>query len=123
MLVKLDLGSSVKMVNLFSKKFLIRGLEIGEIIPFPVQIISFPVCKTGFGLLRKNGTYSVEEVIWSEVWRYDKIPFPFCLIPFPVCKTGFGLLIKNSKQAGAELCQAQPQAVLAGFPLASGQVV
>ena len=25
-----------------------------------------------------------------------------------------------SKQAGAELCQAQPQAVLTGFPLASG---
>ena len=27
---------------------------------------------------------------------------------------------KENKQAGAELCQAQPQAVIAGFPLASG---
>ena len=27
---------------------------------------------------------------------------------------------KMKKQAGAELCQAQPQAVLTGFPLASG---
>ena len=27
---------------------------------------------------------------------------------------------KIKKQAGAELCQAQPQAVLTGFPLASG---
>ena len=52
MFAKLDLNSSVKILNLFSKKFLIRGLEIGEIIPFPV-------CKTGFGLLSKNGKYFV----------------------------------------------------------------
>ena len=33
-------------------------------------------------------------------------------------KTVFGE--KEMEQAGAELCQAQPQAVLTGFPLASG---
>ena len=31
--------------------------------------------------------------------------------------------IKGNRQAGTELCQAQPQAVLTGFPLASGQLV
>ena len=36
MFVKLDLDSSVKMVNLLLQNFLSRGLEIGEIIPFPV---------------------------------------------------------------------------------------
>ena len=37
-----------------------RGLEIGEIIPFSVWIISFPVCKTGFG----NGKHFVKKVFY-----------------------------------------------------------
>ena len=69
MFAKLDMDSSVKMLNLFTKKVLIQGLEIREIIPFPVYMILFPVCKTGFGLLRKYAHYSVIEVIWSKVWR------------------------------------------------------
>ena len=45
LLVKLDLDSSEKMVNILLTKFLIQDLEIGEIIPFLVWIIPFPVCK------------------------------------------------------------------------------
>ena len=37
------------------------GLSLA-IFPFPVWIIPFPVCKTGFGLLSKNGKYFVKEV-------------------------------------------------------------
>ena len=39
--------------------FLIRGLEVGEIIPFPVWIIPFPDLKINFGLLDKNKKYFV----------------------------------------------------------------
>ena len=33
--------------------FYIRGLEVGEIIPFPVRIILFPVLKIHFNSLEK----------------------------------------------------------------------
>ena len=35
------------------KKFFIGGQEIGEIIPFPVWMIPFPVFKTSFKLVDK----------------------------------------------------------------------
>ena len=40
------LGSNEK--PFCKKSFLIRGLEVGEIIPFPVWIIPFPVLKINF---------------------------------------------------------------------------
>ena len=42
--------------------FLIRGLEVGEIIPFPVWIIPFPVLKTKFETLGTNEKYFIKEV-------------------------------------------------------------
>ena len=41
---------------------LIRGLEVREIIPFPVLIIPFPVSKIDFKPLGSNENYSVKEV-------------------------------------------------------------
>ena len=35
------------------RSFLIRGQEIGEIVPFPVWIIPFPVFKSSFKLVDK----------------------------------------------------------------------
>ena len=63
---------------------MIRGLEIGEIIPFPVS-------KTGFELLSKSGKYILKEVFF--IWG----PEIGEIIPFPVCKTGFGVLNKDGK--------------------------
>ena len=62
MFVKLDLDSSVKMVILFSKKFLIRGLEIGEIIQFPVYMISLPFVKLDLDSLRKMVTILLKKL-------------------------------------------------------------
>ena len=61
MFVKLDLDSLLEMANILSKSFLIRGLEIGEIIPIPVWIIPFPVYKTGIELHSKTGGYLNKE--------------------------------------------------------------
>ena len=66
---------------------------MGEIIPFPVWTIPFPVYKTGFGLLSKYGKYFVF-LIGQVVYRDPKITTTTtrgAIIPFPVCKTGFGL--------------------------------
>ena len=90
MIVELDLDSSAKMINLLLIFCLIQGLEIGEIIPFPVYIISFPVYKAGFGPLSKDGNNFVKEIIWSDAWKIGAIiPFPVWIIYFPICKTGF----------------------------------
>ena len=40
----------------------IRGLEVGEIIPFPVWIIPFPVLKISFELLGSNEKHFGKEV-------------------------------------------------------------
>ena len=47
------LGNKEKMLQnmLLKRSFLIRGLEVKEIIPFPVWIIPFPVLKINFELL------------------------------------------------------------------------
>ena len=42
--------------------FLIGGLEIGEIIPFPVWITPFPVFKTRFELVSKIKKHNEKEV-------------------------------------------------------------
>ena len=41
---------------------MIGGLEVGEIIPFPVWIIPFPVLKINFEPLRSNEKHFVKEV-------------------------------------------------------------
>ena len=41
-------------LELGKRSFLIRGLELGEIIPFPVWIIPFPVLKINFETLGSN---------------------------------------------------------------------
>ena len=80
------------MVDILLKKFLIRGLERGEIILFPVWIIPFPIYKTGFRFLVENGNYFVHG------WEIGAtVQFPVWIILFPVCKIGFGLLSKNCK--------------------------
>ena len=43
-------------IHFVKEVFLIRGMEVGEIIPFLFcLLIPFLVCKTGFGLLSKIG--------------------------------------------------------------------
>ena len=44
------------------RSFLIRGLEVGEIILFPVRIIPFPVLKINFEALGTNEGHFVKEV-------------------------------------------------------------
>ena len=45
----------LKKLETFCKSnFLIRGREIGEIVPFPVWIIPFPVFQASFGLIGKS---------------------------------------------------------------------
>ena len=44
------------------RRFFIRGMEVGEIIPFPVWIISFPVLKIDFEPLGSNVKHFVKEV-------------------------------------------------------------
>ena len=46
---------------------MIRGQEIGEIIPFPVWIIPFPVLKPSFKVVDKIKKHFVKEVFRSEV--------------------------------------------------------
>ena len=56
------------MVETFFKiSFLIGGQEVGEIIPFPVWIILFPVFKTRFKLIGKSWNHFVKEVLKSKV--------------------------------------------------------
>ena len=51
------------IVITFKRSFLIGGQEIGEIIPFPVWIIRFPIFKTSFKLVDKIEKHFVKEVI------------------------------------------------------------
>ena len=50
------------MRNILLKEFMIRGLEVREIIPFPVWMIPFPVSKIYFKLLGSKEKHSVKEV-------------------------------------------------------------
>ena len=50
------------MKNIFKKNSLIRGLEVGEIIPFPVWMISFPVLKTNLEPFVSNKKHFIKEI-------------------------------------------------------------
>ena len=97
---------------------MIRGLEagkiipflVGEIIPFPVGMIPFPVLKINSELLGSNEKYFVKEVFWDQMKIFCKrtflirglevgeiIPFPVWIIPFPVLKINFETLGTNEK--------------------------
>ena len=73
---------------------MIGGEEAGEIIPFPVWIIQFPVLKTISGILgsnkknKKSFSFKCEEIGYI-------IPFPVWIIPFPVSKMVFELIVKS----------------------------
>ena len=54
------------------RSFLIKGLEVGEIIPFPVWIIAFPVLKIDFEPLRSNEKHCAKGFFLSEPWKWDK---------------------------------------------------
>ena len=45
---------------------------MGEIIPFPVWIVPFPVLKINFENFGTNKKYVVKEVISSEAWKWEK---------------------------------------------------
>ena len=62
----------IKLQIFCKKSFLIRGLEVGEIIPFPVWIIPFPVLKINFETLGTYEKHFVKEVFWSEAWKREK---------------------------------------------------
>ena len=50
------------MLETFCKRsFLIGAQEVGEIIPFPVLIIPFPVSKTSFKVVSKIQKHYVKE--------------------------------------------------------------
>merc|ERR1711872_411425 len=70
------------------RSFLIGGQEVGEIIPFPVWIILFPVFKTSFGFVFKSYKLFVKEVFLIGGQEVGEIiPFPVWIILFPVFKT------------------------------------
>ena len=54
------LGSNEK--HLVKEVFFIRSLEVGEIIPFPVWLIPFPVLKIDFELMGSNEKHFEKEV-------------------------------------------------------------
>ena len=58
-------GSNEKYV--VKEVFFIGGLEVGEIIPFPVWIIPFPVLKINFESLGTNEKNFVKEVFLIRV--------------------------------------------------------
>ena len=62
---------------------------MGEIIPFPVWIIPFPVLTINIEFLGKYGAYAVEEVFWSDARKWENK-----LISW------FGLLGENEKSCG-----------------------
>ena len=51
------------MKNIFKKNSLIRGLEVGEIILFPVWMIPFPVLKTNFEPFGSNKKHFVKKFL------------------------------------------------------------
>ena len=59
---KLILNPLEQMKSILKKKFLIRGLEVGKIIPFPVWKIPFPVLKINFETLETTEKHFVKEV-------------------------------------------------------------
>ena len=52
--------------------FIIRGIEVGKIIPFDVYMIQFPVLESYLYVLIKNEKHFIKEVIWSETWKWEK---------------------------------------------------
>ena len=68
------------MRNILQKKFLIRGLEVGERIPFPVLKINFET----LGSCENEVEREVFFIRGLEV--REIIPFPVCFILFPVLK-------------------------------------
>ena len=46
--------------------------QMGEIIPFPVWIVPFPVLKINFENFGTNKKYVVKEVFSSEAWKWEK---------------------------------------------------
>ena len=44
----------MKVRNIFKRSVLLGGEEVGEIIPFPVWIVQFPVFKTSFKFTGKS---------------------------------------------------------------------
>jgi hypothetical protein len=56
---------------------LIRNTEGGEIIPFPVKIILFPVSKTCFEILKPNDkTFVKKSFLIRNTEGGEIIPFP-----------------------------------------------
>ena len=51
---------------------MIRGQEVGEIIPFPVWIIPFPVLKIDFEPFGSYENDVEKEVFRSEAWKLEK---------------------------------------------------
>ena len=45
---------------------------MGELIPFPVWMIPFPVSNIDFELLGSNEKHFVKEVFSSEAWKWEK---------------------------------------------------
>ena len=54
------------------KKFFIRDLELGEMIPYPVWIIQFSVLNINFELLGENEKHFVKEIFRLEAWKWEK---------------------------------------------------
>ena len=73
---------------------MIRGMEVAEIIQFPVWMIPFPVLKINFEVLGRYGKDVVKEVFDRGLEVGEIIPFPVWMIPFPVWKS---ILISSEK--------------------------
>ena len=81
--------------------FFIRGMEVGEIIPFPVWTIPFPVLKIDFeffGTYKKHFGKEFFFIRGPEVG--ETISFPVCIIPFPVWTIPFPVLKINLEPLG-----------------------
>ena len=74
---------------------MIGGQEIGEIIPYPVLIIPFPVSKLVMNSLVKFRNSLQKTFLIRGQKVGEIIPFPVWIIPFPVFKTSFGVIVKT----------------------------
>ena len=77
---------------------MIRGLEVGDIIPFSVWIILFPVLKINFEPFGTNERHFCKRGFLIRGLQVGEIiPFPVWIIPFPLLKMDFENLRTNEK--------------------------
>ena len=72
--LKINFEILIKLETFCKRSFLIRGLEVEGLIPFPDWIIPFPVLKTNFEILEKNLGLFLKDVLLLEALFFSVYP-------------------------------------------------